>query len=306
MIRELVKSTVQRAGYQIIKASPDGEYRWSQTVEDYYPVFPRARWKKGSPIIDLLTDRLNTWRGNYTDFMEQMRRNIGLLQRIPQIQSRDPAAPFWFNPWFTGLDGAALVTFIAWKKPARIIEIGSGHSTRFARFALTAIGSEAELTSVDPNPRAEIDALCTNVVRTRLEECDLSLFDKLEAGDILFFDGSHRAFSNSDVVVFFFEVLPRLKSGVIVQIHDIFLPFDYPPQWDRRLYNEQYLLAAMLMCGKPPFEVLLPVAFVAGDAEFGAHVRDLFCLPNRKEIPFLNPDPKGPRHPGGSFWFAMK
>ncbi len=122
-------------------------------------------------------------------------------------------------------------------------------------------------------PRREIDAICDRTLRAPLEGCDLTLFEELRAGDIVFFDGSHRSFANSDVTVFFFEVMPRLAPGVIVQIHDIFIPDDYRPRGNCRLYNEQYLLAAMLLCGAPPFRVTAPVMYLCQDPAMSARVR---------------------------------
>ena len=97
----------------------------------------------------------------------------------------------------------------------------------FARHAIRTGNLKTTIMSIDPKPRAEIDSLCDRVMRLPLELCDLNLFRELEPGDILFFDGSHRIFANSDVTVFFIEVLPRLKPGVLVHVHDIFLPADY-------------------------------------------------------------------------------
>jgi hypothetical protein len=132
----------------------------------------------------------------------------------------------------------------------------------------------------------------------RLESCDLEIFDQLAARDVLFFDGSHRAFPNSDVVVFFFEVMPRLKPGVIVHIHDIFVPDDYPATWGHRLYNDQYLLAAMLMCEQPPFRVLAPLAFIGRDEALGASARRVLWGQSVAET-FLFTE-------GVSFWLEMK
>ena len=103
------------------------------------------------------------------------------------------------------------------------------------------------------------------------------------------------------MTVFFLEVLPRLKPGVIVHVHDIFLPADYPPSWDGRLYNEQYLLAAMLLCGSPPFRVLLPNYFVSTDGALGARVREIFKgTDGRRDIPYYYANDTS--LPGVSFW----
>jgi hypothetical protein len=168
------------------------------------------------------------------------------------------------------------MTFLWERKPRRYFEIGSGYSTMFARHAITAAGLSTSITSMDPQPRAEIDAICDVRIRSGLENCDLAAFDELGSGDILFYDGSHRCFTNSDVTVFFLEVLPRLPPGVLVHIHDIFLPDDYPEAWNSRLYSEQYLLAAMLLSINPPFKVVLPCYFASLDSEFGAKIDKIF------------------------------
>jgi len=172
----------------------------------------------------------------------------------------------------------------------------------FARYAVHVGGLPTTITSLDPQPRAAIDALCDEVVRVPLETCDLRVFDTLVAGDVLFFDGSHRVFTNSDVTAFFFDVVPRLAPGVLVHIHDIFWPWDYPPTWNEHFYSEQYLLGAMLLSVGPPFRVILPNFFVCNDGELSAIVRELFHAPSGAvDIPFSYPGVPG-NVPGVSFW----
>lgn len=179
--------------------------------------------------------------------------------------------PYWQNSYFSSLDAICLYGLIALRKPSRYFEVGSGHSTRFARRAIRDCGLQTQIVSIDPAPRSEIDALCDRVVRLPLERADPSLFDELEAGDVLFIDNSHCVFTNSDATVFFLEVLPRIKPGVMVHIHDVFWPFDYPSAWSKRYYSEQYLLAAYLLAGPADrLQVILPLAYlglhpVAGD-----------------------------------------
>jgi hypothetical protein len=154
----------------------------------------------------------------------------------------------WANHFIPAVDGMS----IAWAaKKARntFIEIGSGNSTIFARAALRRQPSPAKLVSIDPHPRAEIDALCDEIIRTPLEDVDLEIFDRLGPGDVLFIDNSHRSLMNSDVTVAMLDILPRLRSGVLLGIHDIFLPFDYFATWAQRAYNEQYLIACYLLGG---------------------------------------------------------
>ncbi len=134
---------------------------------------------------------------------------------------------------------------------------------------------DTRIVSIDPQPRSEIDALCDEVRRHSLEQCNLDIFGGLGKNDIVFADSSHRAFMNSDVTVFFCEILPALASGVVAGIHDIFLPYDYPEAWVGRHYFEQYLLACYLLAGTRLFDILLPVFFAAGKGAGGALMRQV-------------------------------
>ena len=197
--------------------------------------------------------------------------------------------PFWKNGWFENFDAAALVGLLVSKAPARYLEIGSGNSTKFARYAVERAKLPTSITSIDPRPRAAVDALCDKVIRERLEDCDLSLFEQLDSGDMIFFDGSHRVFTNSDTTVFFLEVLPRIRRGVVIHVHDIFLPWDYLPDWGQRMYSEQYLLAAMILSPEPLFKILLPNFFACTDLELNAQIKLLL-------------EPIGLIAQGWSFW----
>jgi Methyltransferase domain len=181
-------------------------------------------------------------------------------------------------------------------KPARYFEIGSGNSTKFVARAVKDNALRTQLVSVDPQPRTEIDELCDRVIRAPVEEIDLGLFDDLAAGDILYVDNSHRCFMNSDATVVFLEILPRLKPGVIVQLHDVTLPYDYPPQWADRFYSEQYLLACYLLARGERFEILLPAYFASHD---GPLKRVLEPLWGRESM-------RGVETHGCSFWLRMR
>lgn len=166
---------------------------------------------------------------------------------VPLDAGHHDPMPRWNQAWLPASDAVSIVAAIASRQPAAYLEIGSGHSTRFARRAIEKRGLETRLVSIDPQPRAEIDAICDTVVRERLEETDLAVFDTLVPGDVVFFDGSHRCLQNSDVTVFFLEALPRLAPGVLIGVHDIFWPADYPPGFADRWYSEQYILGAYLL-----------------------------------------------------------
>jgi hypothetical protein len=230
-----------------------------------YSSEPKPRWAPGGSAHPGLSALLE---GHRPEFESLIRRFAGVraeLERIAEAVEYGDMEPSWVNGFFGGVDAVALYGFLATDRPRRYFEVGSGNSTKFARRAIRNHGLETTITSIDPAPRASIDALCDRVIRQPLEEVDVTLFDELEAGDILFFDGSHHAFMNSDVVTLWLDILPRLKPGVLVQIHDIFLPFDYPNDWVERYYSEQYLLAVALMSPSPAFDVVFASQFVARD-----------------------------------------
>jgi hypothetical protein len=150
-------------------------------------------------------------------------------------------AEYWYN-------------LIRLKKPKRIIEVGCGFSTRMARRALAANEREdpqyrCEHVLIEPYEHDWLDELGVEVIREKVEDSDMRMFEKLEADDILFIDSSHIIRPRGDVLFEYLEILPTLKVGVIVHVHDIFSPRDYPAEWlvDKvRFWNEQYLLEAFL------------------------------------------------------------
>ncbi len=226
-----------------------------------YPVRSVPRYGYGKPPHPQLFELLDRGRSEYADRLKQFLSFTDEYLRIG-LDATKPEDPRWHDQWFQGLDAVALYGMVAITNPARYLEIGSGSSTKFARRAIRDQKLRTHVTSIDPHPREEIDSICDAIVRSPLEDVDLVVFDQLEADDILFIDGSHRSFMNSDATVAFVDVIPALKPGVIVHVHDIFLPWDYPPQFEDRYYSEQYLLAAQLLAADDRTKVLLPNFFV--------------------------------------------
>ena len=197
----------------------------------------------------------------------ELARHFG-IRYVPELDwnSRRSVDSYHYNNgYFESCDAEVAYCMVREWKPRRIIEIGSGFSTRAMAQALRVNeeqdGVAAELITVDPFP----ERLPTNGSRTqitvipeRVQRLDLSLFESLRANDILFIDSSHVVSTGSDVVREYLQILPRLKPGVLVQLHDIFLPSDYPRNavlenlW---FWSEQYLLQAFLSFN-PEFEVL--------------------------------------------------
>jgi hypothetical protein len=263
-----------------------------QVIRLDYPVDSVPRWGHGRPAHPQLYERINRHRDSYADLLTQFLKFTDNFLDIPVEETGRPEQPCWRNGWLPGLDLVSLYSLLALTNPKRYVEVGSGNSTRTARLAIREHGLRTTITSVDPQPRAEIDALCDQVIREPLEQTSLTIFGELEPGDILFIDGSHRTLMNSDATVLLLDVLPVLVPGVLVEVHDVLLPWDYPPEWAERFYSEQYLLAAYLLANEPPFKVVLPNAFISMDSELAARLQPLW---SHAEL-------AGVETHGGSFW----
>ncbi len=150
-----------------------------------------------------------------------------------------PPAPRWDQDWFPRLDAAAAYALVRRLRPSRIVEVGSGHSTRFLARAVADAGYDGRITAIDPAPRADLEGLPIDLLRESLPAAGDAPFRGLAAGDFLMIDSSHILMPGSDVDFLFGRVLPALPAGVVVQVHDVFLPDDYPAEWDWRGYNEQ-------------------------------------------------------------------
>lgn len=176
------------------------------------------------------------------------------LARLTEPQS-DPDLTYTYdNNQYRHGDADSLYAMVRAIKPRRIFEIGSGNSTRVAAKAIAQnraedAGYSCRHLCVEPFEMPWLERLGPEIIRQRVENVPLSLFDELEAGDVLFIDSSHVIRPYGDVLVEFQSIIPRLAKGVMVHVHDIFTPRDYPEKWlrdDRRLWNEQYLLEVML------------------------------------------------------------
>jgi hypothetical protein len=149
--------------------------------------------------------------------------------------------------WFPALDAAVAFTLVRSRRPRRIVEVGSGHSTRVLSRAAAGF---AEIVAIDPEPRADVSNLANvRVLRSALQSTPLDVFSRLKGGDLLFIDSSHVLMPGSDVDLLLNRILPGLPSGLLLHLHDIFLPFDFPAQWGWRNYNVQQGVLPMLAGG---------------------------------------------------------
>jgi len=163
----------------------------------------------------------------------------------PRVDHRPPS-PRWDQDWFPRLDAAAAYALVRREPPRRIVEVGSGHSTRFLVRAIADGGLATRITAIDPEPRASIRGLEIEFLEKRVQEVPENPFHELQPGDILFIDSSHQLKAGSDVDLLFNKILPLLPSGARVHVHDVFLPDEYPAEWAWRRYNEQNFIKDLL------------------------------------------------------------
>lgn len=267
-----------------------------QTLFLEYKVDFKPRYGHGNKPHEALYKIINENRDAYCKILDKA---IGYSNEIWKIKTseneKNPIKPCWNNSFLPGLDIISIYTMLATYKPNKYIEIGSGNSTKVAYKAKNEQGLSTKIISIDPQPRAEIDSLADTVVRKPFESIDFDIVNELEENDILFVDNSHRILPNSDAMVFFMEILPRLKKGVIVHIHDIYLPYDYPQFMCDRFYSEQYGLAMYILANPSKYITIMPNYFIHEDKELSQRIAPIWQHKNLKNVE---------KH-GGSYWIKI-
>lgn len=260
---------------------------------EHAPSDPGPRYGYGKPpnarLLEILARDDDTFRRN----LEMVFGYHDDLLRIAVRPVREDE-PAWLNRWLLGMDTAVLYGFLRSRRPLSFVEIGSGMSTLVARRAVTDGGLPTSITSIDPHPREAVESACDRALRTPLETTELGLFRGLQAGDMVFMDGSHHVFTNSDATVFFLEVLPELPSGVLVGMHDILLPDDYLPSWTGYHWSEQYLMAAYLLAEGDRIQLELACSYVTEHSDLH-HILDPL---------WVTPSLEGLDRRGFGFWFT--
>jgi len=187
------------------------------------------------------------------------------LARLTFAPNEDESVYHWGNDQFSHADAALYHAMIRRFRPKRVVEVGAGHSTKLAVRALRENGT-GTLLCIDPHAPSWLSKL-DGPIQIRQEVVQAakdSVFLGLEPNDILFIDGSHISKTGSDVNHLFLRILPRLPAGVVVHIHDICLPYEYPRNWSEDVlcyWNEQYVLAALL-ANSTKYEILAGVYFI--------------------------------------------
>lgn len=218
----------------------------------------------------------SVWEGSFPDcgtfdldaqraFLRDMPPGIrDELERFPATGEPGGSQYYWLNEQFSHSDASFYYSMIRRFRPNRIVEVGAGYSTKLAMTAVEANGT-GRILCIDPYAPPSLKLRSNLEIRAQqVQDVPVSVFEELGASDILFIDGSHISKTGSDVNHLFLRVLPKLPKGVLVHIHDVCLPFEYPKNWatDYECYwNEQYVVAALL-ANSSKYEVVLGTYFL--------------------------------------------
>jgi hypothetical protein len=265
--RELIDRALRRGLERLHGASP--------VLVPRFPLDLRSRWGWEAPVAPAIGELLAAGIDGYEPAVADVCELLDWARTVPRLQ-RNAREPCWENSFWGTIDALVQCAALKRRDPALYLEVGSGFSTMFARRAITDFGLRTRIVSIDPEPRAEVDACCDEVIRSPLADVSGTVFERLRAGDVFLLDGSHTALMNSDTTVFFFEVMPQLAAGVLVGIDDIFLPWDYPPTWRGRIYGEQYLLAAFLLGGASGWRIRFPGWWLVEESPLAARFDELW------------------------------
>ena len=268
-------------------------------VPDIADLQGRGIWERRSPMagIDMREER-------QLALLAQLGRAFGQECRWPHEPVRDGYQFFTDNGSFSYGCAAATHAIIRQFRPRRVIEIGSGFSSRVIAGALrlnaAATGHSADYTIVDPHPSPDLEGLpgLTTLLRQRVELLDAGVFNALGQNDVLFVDSGHTVRIGGDVNFLILDVLPALAPGAIVHFHDIALPFEYAEVYAtnprfRMFWTEAYLLQAFL-CANDAFEILLAMNLLMRD-----HLPEF-------RLAWPHYDPVIHQHLSQSFWIRRR
>ena len=248
-------------------------------------------WQKNSPAavpgIDLQTEQQLALLAEFSKFYDDLPFTV---------EKSDENRFCYNNGTYSYTDAIVLYSIIRHFEPKQIIEIGSGYSSAVMLDTRERFAPEIDLTFIEPYPQLlyslfkKDDKKNCTVFDAGVQSVSIEEFKKLQANDILFIDSSHVSKTGSDVNYEIFEILPNLASGVIIHVHDMFFPFEYPKKWvyEGRNWNEIYLIRAFLSYNQD-FEILL----------FSHYMHE-------KHKSAFEKMPLTYKNPGGNLWLRKK
>ncbi|MGW8184829.1 MAG: class I SAM-dependent methyltransferase [Candidatus Moraniibacteriota bacterium] len=265
-----------------------------QPIPDIEDLEKRKIWEKVSTLNGIKFEP-----NRYLEFIKLLGEKYSKECDWPNEPTSNPGDFYLNNNCFSYGCASALHSIIREFKPKKIIEIGSGNSSKIIRDALFINKKEehvdCEHTVIDPYSTLDKNNFSenTNIIKEKVEEMNVDFFKQLGENDVLFIDSSHVCKIGSDVNFEILEVLPMLNKGVIIHFHDISLPYEYTKAYAinpkfRMFWTESYLLQSFLSCNND-FEIILPVNYV--QKEFEKEFRNFFPNSNKAE-----------NFGSGSFW----
>jgi hypothetical protein len=257
-----------------------------------YPVQPKPLYTPETQPHKLLNEIISKNDAAYEELIHQSLEYKRAFEKFP-VRPSDEKTPAWENSFFPAFDTIMHYTLLAKYKPKKYIEIGSGNSTKLAAFCRTEENLDFTITCFDPHPRREIREIADEWVSLPIQSVPVERFKELQPNDIVFLDGSHVLHANSDVMWFFLEILPVIPKGVLVHIHDIFLPFDYPQWVCDRFFSEQYMFAVCLL-NSDHYQVIAPNYYLLTRKIGRATIDELWRMPALQNV----------KKHGRSFWFT--
>lgn len=226
------------------------------TPRHFYSPLPDTGELRSRPEVFQRRSELPGIEMNEAGQLELLRRVVApYLAECDFPMEKGEAQQFYVrNSLYGAVSACVLHALIRHHRPRTILEVGSGMSTLVAARAAEMNreqGSETRLVAIEPHPGAKLRGLAglAELIEKPVQELPLERFAGLRKGDMLFIDSSHVVRTGGDVNFLYLEVLPRLAPGVLVHVHDVFFPYEYPRDWvlrSRRFWSEQYLLQAFL------------------------------------------------------------
>jgi len=265
------------------------------TPVHFYQPIPDTRKISSSIFTESHHAGIDLRENDQLIMLKELSKYSDEIKDIPRKPAKNEKQYYFENEFFPPLDGVVYYSIIREFLPKKIIEVGSGFSTMIALQAAEK-NKTTKITSIEPFPNEILKSGLPNfdkLIQSNVQDIPISKFQELDKNDILFIDSSHVSTIGSDVNYLFLHVIPELKPGVIIHVHDFFFPFEYPKEWIRRklFWNEMYLVWAFLI-GNCDYEILLSNFFLF--KKHNSTVNELF--------PFIKDVPGG----AGSLWLRKK
>ena len=309
LMRRLAPAIMQRieqAEYaeQWVYPIPSGQ-------SEYYRTDRRLRMEGITLNIEEQIATLQKWRSDaqHRDLHDAIRNDPTI--NVPTSWGNFLGRGVIQNGFYPSPDAEIYASMIREFRPAQIIEVGSGFSTLIARRAIAHAGLQTKIIVVDPEPRTSVAHAADRIVTSLVEHSGLLGRVDWSLPTLLFIDSSHVCRARGDLPYLYCDLIPSLPPGVLVHVHDIFLPFDYPTNYDRYLYTEQFLLHCLL-AHSPRYHVVLSAQILSRDhldeiqATFGPAVGEKpifagasFWFRIKRLFPEVAYDPKNPRQDAG-------